>query len=126
MFYTQQMKFLDLIFTFDEIRMNLTKIEQIKNWLKPADERDVFAIRRFIKFVNFFRKFIQKFGFITALFYKLLNKNSVGDWTAVCDEAFQKFKNAIAAESVMSYFQANRKTYVKTNSSNAINDEMLS
>lgn len=74
-FYIQEMKFLNFIFTLNKFRMNLTKVEQIKNWLKSISDRDVFAIKKFIELVNFFRGFITDFGSIVFSLYNLLKKD---------------------------------------------------
>lgn len=44
----------------------------------------------------------------------------------MCDEVFQKLKDAIAAKSIMCHFRTNQKTFVKANSSDGVSEDVLS
>ncbi len=50
--------FLSFIIIRDDVKMNLSRIEMIVNWSKSHSHKDV---QIFLKFVNFYRKFIKEF-----------------------------------------------------------------
>jgi hypothetical protein len=60
-FHVQSVKFLGLIITTQGIRMDPAKLKAIEEWKAPTNSKE---IQRFIGFVNFYRRFIHKFGSI--------------------------------------------------------------
>ena len=77
-FYITEIKFFGLMVIFDEIKINLKKIVQIKNQIKPKNGKDLKGIRGFLKFINFYRRFIKGFIKIVCPLYNLLIKKSLG------------------------------------------------
>ena len=76
-FYVTKVKYLGLIITLEEVKMNPKKIQEILQWKMSKYGKDVRTIRRFLGFVNFYRRFIPRFSKITRLLYNLLNKKSL-------------------------------------------------
>ena len=58
-FKVQEVEFLGMIIKPDEIAMDLTKLAGIKNWPEPTNVK---AVRLFLGFGNFYRKFIGHFA----------------------------------------------------------------
>ncbi len=54
--------------------MNNKKIETVKYWLQFTNVK---KIRRFFKFINFYRRFIKRFGQLTISFIKFIKNNKV-------------------------------------------------
>jgi hypothetical protein len=57
-FHTTETKFLNMIMRRDDIKMNLKKIKTIVEWRKFTHLKEIQA---FLKFVNFYRRFIKDF-----------------------------------------------------------------
>jgi hypothetical protein len=64
--------FLRFIITRENVKMNLNKIEMIVNWSKSQSHKDV---QIFLKFVNFYKRFIKAFLRITNAMFALLKKS---------------------------------------------------
>ena len=52
--------------------MNDKKIEIIRYWLQPMNIKEV---RRFLKFVNFYRRFVKRFKRLIYPFIELIKKD---------------------------------------------------
>ena len=68
-FYQEEVCFLGYVVSSQGIRMEEERINAIKVWFKPKLVRD---IQVFIRFANFYRRFIQDFSKIAALFTSML------------------------------------------------------
>jgi hypothetical protein len=67
-----KMTFLSFIIIRDDVKMNLNKIEMIVNWSESHSHKNV---QIFLKFVNFYRRFIKEFFRIANALSALLKKN---------------------------------------------------
>ncbi len=57
--------------------MNDKKIETIRYWLQSINVKE---IRGFLKFVNFYRHFVERFKQLIILFIKLTKNDKVFKW----------------------------------------------
>ncbi len=73
-FFVHEIKYLKLIIKRDEIKMNSKKIEIILQW---STFENLKQIQKFLKFCNFYRKFIRNFVKIVKSLIKLIRKNIV-------------------------------------------------
>jgi hypothetical protein len=71
-FFVHKIKYLDLIVDQNEIRMNLEKIETILQWIISQNLKQ---IQRFLKFCNFYKRFIRNFAKIVKSLIKFIRKN---------------------------------------------------
>ena len=71
-FCVQKIKYLNLIIIVDEIKMNFEKIAAIMKW---ETFNSVKKVQVFLKFVNFYRRFIRKFNKITNSLNDFIYKN---------------------------------------------------
>ena len=62
-FYTQEVNFLSFIVTPAGLRMEPSRTTTIVDWLEPQSIRD---IQVFLRFCNFYRRFIEGYSRITA------------------------------------------------------------
>jgi hypothetical protein len=87
--------FLSFIIIRDDVKINLSKIEMIVNWSKSHSHKDV---QIFLKFVNFYRKFIKKFFRVANALFALLKKNDKNkfhilfEFTSDAKKSFKKFQ----------------------------------
>src|SRR6266699_1346878 len=71
-FYSQKIDYLRFKIRLKIIKMNDKKIEIIRFWLQFINIK---KIRRFFKFANFYRHFIERLRQLTILFIKLIKND---------------------------------------------------
>jgi hypothetical protein len=70
-FHIIETKFLNMIMSRDDIKMNLEKMKTIIKWKKLTHLKEV---QTFLRFVNFYRRFIKNFFKVAKSFVKLIKK----------------------------------------------------
>jgi hypothetical protein len=71
-FHAKEMEFLNYIMGSDKIKIDLKKVQAVQNWLVP---RNMTEVQKFIKFANFYRRFIKDYSGIIILFTDLIRKD---------------------------------------------------
>jgi hypothetical protein len=122
-FHTIETKFLKIIIERDDIKMNLEKVKTIVEWRKLIHLKE---IQTFLKFVNFYRRFIKDFFKIAKSLVKLIRKNQLFSWSTDCQRAFDELKKRVIETSVLSYFSFELKTFLESNSSDYVSVKVLS
>jgi hypothetical protein len=113
--------FLDFIIIRDDVQMNLSKIEMIVNWSKSQSHKNV---QIFLKFVNFYKKFIKAFSRITNAMFALFKKNDKNkfhisfEFISKAKELFERFRKVFITTFLFRHFDLNRKIKFETNASN--------
>ena len=71
-FYSQEIDYLRFKIKSKTIKMNDKKIEVIRYWLQSINVKEV---RRFLGFVNFYRRFVEGFKRLTILFIEFIKND---------------------------------------------------
>jgi hypothetical protein len=71
-FYTRKTNFIKFIIKTGQISMDLKKIKAIVNWQDP---KSIIGLRSFLKFYNYYRRFIAKWLKEIKLFIRIIKKN---------------------------------------------------
>ena len=116
-------KYLSLIISTDSIKIDLTKVDAIKQWDTSICVR---KIRFFIGFHNFYCQFIKNFFKIAKPRNTLTKKNVPFAWTEKCDLAFKKLKQCVCKTLILIYFDFSKPCHFKIESSDYISAGMLS
>jgi transcriptional regulator NrdR family protein len=122
-FHIIETKFLDMIVGRDDIKINSEKIKAIVEWDTSHHLNNVQA---FVKFVNFYKRFIKDFFKIVKSLIRLIKKNQSFYWSENCQVAFEQLKKRIIETSVLSCFSSELKTYLESDSSDYVSVEVLS
>ncbi len=122
-FSVHEIKYLDLIVRRNEIKMNSKKIEIILQW---ATSQNLKQIQSFLKFCNFYKRFIKNFAKIVKSLIKLIRKNVSFVWSDACRRAFELLKRTIIKTSILAHFDSKKQTYIKNDSSNFVSVDVLS
>ena len=93
------------------VRMDPKKLKAIKDWQAPTIVR---GVRAFIRFANFYRRFIRSFTDIVAPLTALTGKGRQFRWTREADAAFHKLKRMFTIALVLAQFDPDRTTRVET------------
>ena len=126
-FFVTSVKYFELIIITEEVKMNFKKIDAIVNWKSSKCIKDV---QIFLKFVNFYRKFILDYSRI-IVFLNRLTKNEkkkfVFSWSFDDFEeiAFRTLKLAFTTAFILQHFNFDSETWIETNVSNFVVVAML-
>lgn len=74
------------------------KVAVVMKWPTP---KSVTAVRRFLGFCSYYRRYVGHFAEIAAPLHQLTTKNSVFSWTEKHQAAFQKLCKALASAPVL-------------------------
>jgi len=97
-FEAKEVDYLGMIISENQIKMDLAKLEGIRDWQTPTTVKQV---RSFLGFRNFYRKFIRHYTDIAPPLNDLTKKDLVWNWTDACQEAFEKLKDEFQKAPVL-------------------------
>jgi mevalonate kinase len=115
-FDLKEIDYLKFIVEINDIRMNFAKIAIIKKWIESTTRRHV---RTFLKFVEFYRRFIKKFSKIakslTNFFKKKKKKKFDKEFEFIKKTriAFAQLKDIFIKTSILLHFNSKRKIWLK-------------
>ena len=116
-FDIEEIEFLNFIVFTKGIRMNSKRIQMIKKWSKLKTYREV---QIFLRFVNFYKRFIYCYSKITALLISLLKnsenkkkKNSF-EWSNEAEQAFRQLKNIFMSIFFLTHYDFLKRNRVET------------
>ncbi len=122
-FNVKETVFLKVIVSEQDLCINLSKMIIIVNWTTLINLKE---IQSFVRFVNFYRCFIEDFFKLVKSFTQLTRKDTSFVWNKVCVQAFRNLKKQISFTSVLRHFDLKRQTILKINALNYVKDEILS
>jgi len=87
----------------------------LQAWENPTLVKE---LQQFLRFVNFYHRFIQSYSAVTIPIIKLLRKDIRWLWGPEQAKSFKALKRAFTLALVLAYYDYIKKTVVKTNISN--------
>jgi hypothetical protein len=120
--------FLNFIIIRDDVKMNSNKIEMIVNWSKSHSHKDV---QIFLRFVNFYRRFIKKFFRVANALFALLKNDDKDkfhiffEFISDAKKSFEKFRQIFFTTSLLRHFDSNRKIKFETDASDFVISEII-
>ena len=109
-----EVEYLGLVVRNGEILMDPTKLKAVEQWEPP---KSVKAVRSFIGFCNFYRKFIPHFSAIARPLINLTKKGIPFNWGKEQDEAFIKLKETFLSTLVIRMPDTTKLFFVMTDAS---------
>ncbi len=122
-FHVQKIIFLELLMSIEKLKMNSRKMQAVVDWFTL---NNLTQMQFFINFCNFYQRFIKNFSKIVRSMIQLTQKKIIFEWNEVCQIAFDHMKRCMIKTSILRHFDQTRKTILKINSFNYVNDEVLS
>ncbi len=122
-FDVEEIIFLEVIVSEQDLRMNSIKMKVIVNWTTLINLKEV---QSFVKFINFYCCFIKNFLKLVKSFTQLTRKETSFVWNKVCVQAFNDLKKQVSSISVLRHFDSKWQTILKINASDYVKDEILS
>jgi hypothetical protein len=120
--------FLNFIIIRDDVKINSNKIEMIANWSKSHSHKDM---QIFLKFVNFYKRFIKEFFRVANALFALLKKSDKNkfhiffEFISNAKKSFKKFRQAFFTATLLRHFDSNRKIKLETDASNFVISKII-
>ena len=109
----EEILILGVIVRKGQVKMEQEKIKAVKEWKTPMKTKN---IESFLRFVNFYRQFIQNFSHTAKLLNKLKGKKE-WVWKEEHQQAFDKLKDKITSQLVLSLPKREEKFRVEMDTS---------
>lgn len=113
-FFRTEVTFLGHKCTTNGLLPDESKIMAVKKYPIPNDKD---SAKRFIAFVNYYRRFIQNFAELARPITHLTKKRVDFVWTDECQTCFEKLKNAILSPQILKYPDFDKKFKVTVDAS---------
>jgi hypothetical protein len=98
-FMKTELIYLGFVISVNELKMDLDKVEVIKNW---PSLRNVFEVRSFHGLASFYRKFIRNFsGISTTMMDTMKKRHKYFHWTTEAEKSFNLLKWKITEQLVL-------------------------
>jgi hypothetical protein len=97
-FWLTKVAFLGHVISAGGVSVDPGKVKDVLNWMPP---RTVSEIRSFLGLAGYYRRFIKDFSKIAKLMTKLLEKNTVLEWTKECQASFEELKKRLTSSPVL-------------------------
>ena len=98
LFDPPKMEFLGMIIGQGQVAMDPVKLSIIHDWKPPASVK---GIRSFLKFANFYRKFIPNFSHVITPLNLLTQKDQPWIWTLLQQKAFDTLRKAFSLGPIL-------------------------
>lgn len=108
-FNQQKLEFFGYVFGENGMSADPKKCEVIKNAPPPTN---VSEVRSYLAMTNYVSRFIPHYSTITEPLRALLKKRATWQWSQKQQDAFDQLKSALSSDTVMTYFDPNRKTEI--------------
>ncbi|XP_062086135.1 uncharacterized mitochondrial protein AtMg00860-like [Humulus lupulus] len=108
-FWITQVEFLGHIVGKDGIKVDLVKIEAVKDWTQP---KNASKVRSFLRLAGYYRKFVEGFSKHATPLTELTRKGIKFVWTRGCEQSFQELKDRLITTPVLSLPTDNEKFVV--------------
>ncbi|KAJ3529308.1 hypothetical protein NM208_g9822 [Fusarium decemcellulare] len=113
-FYQSSVTFLGHEISYNEIRMDRRKISAVKEWPEPKNVKEV---QSFLGFANYYRRFIKDFSKHANPLTELTKKGKEFKWNTLTQRAFEKLRDSILEEPVLTMFDPDKEIELETDSS---------
>jgi hypothetical protein len=98
-FMKTELIYLGFVISANELKMDPSKVEVIKNWPSP---RNVFEVRSFHGLASFYQKFIRNFsGNSTTMMDTVKKQHKIFHWTTEAEKSFNLLKRKITEQLVL-------------------------
>ena len=122
-FFKKEMTFLDVMLSMNDLRMNSKKIEIIINWTRSTNLK---KIQIFVKFVNFYRRFIHDFFKKIKALIRMIKKLVDFEWITEIEKVFNLLKKTMTKILIFRHYDRIKQIILKIDFSNYVNAKVLS
>jgi hypothetical protein len=113
-FERQEVEYLGLVIQEGEVRMDPAKVEAVREWPVPTNLR---AVRGFLGFANFYRRFIKDFATIARPLNDLTKKDTPWSWGTPQQDAFDTLRRAFTSAPILTLWDPTLPTRIEVDAS---------
>ena len=113
-FAKSEVLYLGFILSKDGIRTDESKIEAVRTFPRPTSAK---AIKQWLGFSGYYRRFVKGYAEIASPLYALLKKDQKFEWNEECEESFIKLKKALTTAPVLKFPELNKEFTLTTDGS---------
>jgi len=120
-FFIIKVNFLKFVIFIESILMNSSRVDIIETWLRSKMYQE---IQVFLKFINFYRRFIHHYSQIAESLTELL-RNNVKDvktnsfiWLSEAKQAFNQLRDVFMRASILRHFDSEQHIHIKIDAFN--------
>ena len=99
-FLKKHIQYLGHIISGEGIAPVPEKLESIQKMLPPRNPKEV---KQFLGLIGYYRKFVPQFSDLARPLNALTQKNTVFEWTQICQESFDLLKTSLMTEPILTY-----------------------
>ena len=99
-FLKKHIQYLGHIISGEGIAPVPEKLESIQKMLPPRNSKEV---KQFLGLIGYYRKFVPQFSDLARHLNALTQKNTVFEWTQICQESFELLKASLMTEPILTY-----------------------
>ncbi len=100
-FHRPTVQFLGYILSADGIQIDQGKVQAIHDWPQPQPVKE---LQRFLRFANFYRRFIQNFSLLSAPLTSMLRQKPKSlSWNPEARAAFKKLQEAFCTAPILTH-----------------------
>lgn len=122
-FERERIEYLGLIISKGKVEMDPVKVAGVAEWPAPRNKKEV---QSFLRFTNFYRRFIANFSHMARPLFDLTAKDVKWGWGSTEQIAFDSLKNAITSTPILVSPDDNRPFRVEADSSDFATGAVLS
>ncbi|KAF8662351.1 hypothetical protein AX16_001183 [Volvariella volvacea WC 439] len=111
-----------MIIKEEQVEMNQRKLEGIQQWLKPKNVKEV---RAFLRFCNFYRRFITHYAEVAKPLHNLTKKDLPFQWGTEQQKAFETLKTLFLSKPILLAPDTNKPFLVETDASKVATEGVL-
>lgn len=115
-FFKSEAAFLGHIISNQGIKMDNKKIKTIQDFKAPSNKKE---LQSFLGFLNFYRRFIEKFAHTIEPLIELVRKDKKWCWDEHHQRAFEEAKSVFLQEVVIAFPDFSQPFYLNTDASTA-------
>ena len=90
------------------------KISKVKEWPSP---KNLTEVKGFLGLCSYYKSYIPDYGEIAFPLHRLSQKEVTFDWSAECEEAFEKLKSILCSSAILAFPNENDTFIVDTDAS---------
>ena len=99
-FLKKHIQYLGHIISGEGIAPVQEKLESIQNMLPPRNPKEV---KQFLGLIGYYTKFVPHFSDLARPLNALTRKETVFEWTQICQESFELLKTSLMSEPILTY-----------------------
>ncbi|KAF8664181.1 hypothetical protein AX16_000798 [Volvariella volvacea WC 439] len=121
-FEQEEIKFLGMIIKEGQVKMDPRKLDGIQQWPEPKTVKEV---RAFLRFCNFYRRFITHYADIAKPLHNLTKKDLTFCWGNEQQKAFETLKNLFLNKFILLAPDTNKPFLIETDASKVATRRVL-